>query len=144
MKKKLVIIFGAILVFIMIGIIALSLFRSSESYRKAKAAISWDCSVVCAEKSEPDEYVITYSDTKVVSKTGELTVQNRNDFDIIVHLLCDGEQEIVSGVIPIGGSYTLLKVTDKEYTVGVHADVDKNTNIKVFVCDGKDTNPYTK
>ena len=99
--------------------------------------------MVCAERSESDEYVITYSDVKVVSKTGELTIQNRNDFDIIVHLLCDGEEEIVSNAIPVGGSYTLLNVTDKEYTVGVHADVDENTNIKVLVYDGKDTDPYT-
>ena len=143
MKKKLTVIFGAIVLLAIIGVIIFSSYRSSESYRKAKAAISWDCSVVCAERSESDEYVITYSDVKVVSKTGELTIQNRNDFDIIVHLLCDGEEEIVSNAIPVGGSYTLLNVTDKEYTVGVHADVDENTNIKVFVYDGKDTDPYT-
>ena len=35
-------------------------------------------------------------------------------------------------------------VTDKEYTVGIHAEVDENTNIKAFVYDGKDTEPYTR
>ena len=34
--------------------------------------------------------------------------------------------------------------TDKEYTVGIHAAVDTKTEIKVFVYDGKDTEPYTK
>ena len=37
-----------------------------------------------------------------------------------------------------------VNVTDKEYTVGIHADVDENTDIKVFVYDGKDTEPYTR
>ena len=99
-----------------------SIYKSSEAYRKANAAIQWDCSVTCAEESTPDSYVITYSDAKILSKTGVLTVQNRNDFDIIV----------------------FLNVTDEEYTVGIHADVDENTDIKVFVYDGKDTEPYTR
>lgn len=80
---------------------------------------------------------------KVSSKTGTLTIQNRNDFEIVVHLLCEGEQEIVSGNISAGGCYSFANVTDKEYTVGIHADVDAATNIKVIVYDGKDTEPYT-
>ena len=66
-----------------------------------------------------------------------------NDFEIVVHLLCEGEQEIVSGNIPAGSCYSFANVTDKEYTVGIHADVDAATNIKVIVYDGKDTEPYT-
>ena len=30
------------------------------------------------------------------------------------------------------------------YTVGIHAEVDENTDIKAFVYDGKDTEPYTR
>ena len=30
------------------------------------------------------------------------------------------------------------------FTVGIHADVGENTDIKVFVYDGKDTEPYTR
>ena len=116
-----------------------STYKSSEACRKANAAIQWDCSVTCAEESTPDSYVITYSDAKILSKTGVLTVQNRNDFDVIVHLLCEGKQELVSG-----GWYSFLNVTDKEYTVGIHADVGENTDIKVFVYDGKDTESYTR
>lgn len=34
--------------------------------------------------------------------------------------------------------------TDKEYTVGIHADVGVAADIRVVVYDGKDTEPYTK
>ena len=118
MKKKAPIVFIIVSVFAVAAIIIISAYRSSESYRKAKATIQWDCSVSCTEKSTSAQYVITYSNVKVSSKTGTLTIQNRNDFEIVVH-------------------------TDKEYTVGIHADVDAATNIKVIVYDGKDTEPYT-
>jgi len=72
-----------------------------------------------------------------------LTIQNRNDFDIVVHLLCEGESEIVSDKIASGGCFSFYQIaTDKEYTVGIHADVDLNTEVKVFVYDGEDTEPY--
>lgn len=144
MKKKIVIVLGVVAVLAIIGALIFSAYRSSETYRKEKASIQWDCSVTCAEKSANDEDVITYSDVRVISKTGTLTIQNRNDFDIVVHLLCEGEQEMVSDAIPSGGSYSFLKITDKEYTVGVHADVNEKTAIQVFIYDGKDTVPYTK
>lgn len=143
MKKKAPIVFIIVSVFAVAAIIIISAYRSSESYRKAKATIQWDCSVSCTEKSTSAQYVITYSNVKVSSKTGTLTIQNRNDFEIVVHLLCEGEQEIVSGNIPAGSCYSFANVTDKEYTVGIHADVDAATNIKVIVYDGKDTEPYT-
>ena len=68
--------------------------------------------------------------------------KNRNNFDIVVHLLSEGEQERVSDNIPVGGCHSFLGTTDKEYTVGVHADVDEGTEIKVFVYDGEKTDPY--
>ena len=132
MKKKAPIVFIIVSVFAVAAIIIISAYRSSESYRKAKAAIQWDCSVSCTEKSTSAQYVITYSNVKVSSKTGTLTIQNRNDFEIVVHLLCEGEREIVSGNISAGGCYSFANVTDKEYTVGIHADVDAATNIKVM------------
>ena len=130
MKKKAPIVFIIVSVFAVAAIIIISAYRSSESYRKAKATIQWDCSVSCTEKSTSAQYVITYSNVKVSS-------------EIVVHLLCEGEQEIVSGNIPAGSCYSFANVTDKEYTVGIHADVDAATNIKVIVYDGKDTEPYT-
>ena len=69
--------------------------------------------LTCLGKSF-DSYVITYSDAKILSKTGVLTVQNRNDFNIIT-LLCEESRELVSGSIPAGGCYSFLNVTDKEH-----------------------------
>ena len=143
MKKKVAIVL-VIISIVAISIMIFSIYKSSEACRKANAAIQWDCSVTCAEESTPDSYVITYSDAKISSKTGVLTVQNRNDFDIIVYLLCEGKQELVSGRIPAGGCYSFLNVTDEEHTVGIHADVGENTDIKVFVYDGKDTESYAR
>ncbi len=145
MKKKAIIVLVTICVLVVIIGIAFSAFRSSEAYRKKKASIMWDCSVTCMETSTSEKYVINYADSKVISKTGALTIQNKNDFDIVVHLQCEGEPEIVSDNISSGGCYSFLQVvTDKEYTVGIQAAVDAETKIKVFVYDGKDTEPYTK
>lgn len=123
-------------------ILGLMLVGCSPKETDTSATSKWDCSVQCVEESTPDKYVTTYSDVKVVSKTGTLTIQNRNDFDIVVHLLCEGEQERVSDSIPAGGCFSFLKMTDKEYTVGVHADVDENVEINVFVYDGENTEPF--
>lgn len=144
MKKKATIVSVIIGILAVAAIIVFSAYRSSESYRKAKAAIQWDCSVTCTEESTSAKYVITYSDVKVLSKTGTLTIQNKNDFDIVVHLLCEGEQEVVSDNIPANSFYSFTNVTDKEYTVGIHADVGVAADIRVVVYDGKDTEPYTK
>ena len=105
MKKKVTIAFVITGILAISTMIIFSTYKSSEAYRKAKAKTQWECSVVCAEKSTPDSYVITYSDAKILSNTGVLTVQNRNDFDITVHLLCEGKQELVSDSIPAGGYY---------------------------------------
>lgn len=144
MKKKATIVSVIIGILAVAAIIVFSAYRSSESYRKAKAAIQWDCSVTCTEGSTSAKYVITYSDVKVLSKTGTLTIQNKNDFDIVVHLLCEGEQEVVSDNIPANSFYSFTNVVDKEYTVGIHADVGVAADIRVVVYDGKDTEPYTK
>ena len=104
----------------------------------------WDCSVECAEESSPDGYVITYSEEAVTCRTGTLTVQNRNSFDIVVHLLCVGEDERVSDPIPAGGSYSFLHMADGPYTVGIHADAAEKMEIQVFVYDGETTEPYTR
>ena len=83
MKKKVTIVLVIISIVAISTMIMFSIYKSSETCRKANAAIQWDCSVTCAEESTPDSYVITYSDAKILSKTGVLTVQNRNDFDIL-------------------------------------------------------------
>ena len=78
-KKKATIVIVTICVLVVIIGITLSAFRSSEVYRKKKASIMWDCSVTCMEASTSEKYVINYADSKVISKTGALTIQNRND-----------------------------------------------------------------
>ena len=40
---------------------------------------SWDCTLTCAEATEENAYVITYSDKTLVSTTGRLTIENAND-----------------------------------------------------------------
>ena len=134
MKKKVTIVLVIISIVAISTMIMFSIYKSSEACRKANAAIQWDCSVTCAEESTPDSYVITYSDAKISSKTGVLTVQNRNDFDIIVYFALRKEkQELVSGRIPAGGCYSFLNVTDEEYTVGIHADVDEKYGYKKYL-----------
>ena len=65
MKKKVTIAFVIIGILAISTMIIFSTYKSSEAYRKAKAKTQWECSVVCAEKSTPDSYVITYSDKKI-------------------------------------------------------------------------------
>ena len=76
-KKKVTIVLGIITIVALSTMIMFSRYNSSEACRKANAAIQWDCSVTCAEESTPDSYVITYSDAKIISKTGVLPGQNR-------------------------------------------------------------------
>lgn len=105
------------------------------------AITQWDCSVTCAGESTADEYIITYSDEEITPQTGSLTFQNRNAFDIVVHVFCEGN-EICSDRVPAGGVFSILHVSDNTYTIGVHADVAENTEIKLMVYDGQKAEPY--
>ena len=108
-----------------------------SNLKHAKELDKWDCTVECAQNSTPDSYIITYSNEKIVPSTGVLTFQNQNDFDIKVHLLANrvGEEvlEIAAGGVTV--QYQLDKET--EYTLGIHADVEEGTEIKVMVYDGE-------
>lgn len=103
----------------------------------------WDCSVLCTEESTPEHYVVNYSDKRVLSHTGILSFQNRNAFDIVIHILPENGAEIVSEPIPAGGCFSQRQMADKTCVIGVHADVDKNAEIKLMVYDGDSTEPYT-
>lgn len=115
---------------------------SKEPIEYEDEAKKWDCTVLCAEESE-DTYVITYSNEKVISDTGILSVQNRNSFDIVVHLLADDQEERTSEIMAGGCSvlYGISKGT--EYAVGCHANVKEGTEIKLMVYDGEETEPYS-
>lgn len=96
---------------------------------------SWDCTVICAEESSENAYVITYSEEKVVSATGVLTLENRSDFGMAVYLQVDDGQSVE--YIKAGGAIILYEmVQGAEYTIGCHAEVAEGTEIKLLVYDG--------
>lgn len=125
--------------------LALLLILSGCGINKDKALKEgqWDCSVACDRMSSPDDYVITYTGEKVKSKSGTLIIQNRNDFEIVVHLIPlyeeekEAEIEMISDSIPVGGEFSFQNVPDRDIVVGVHADVDVNTDIFLFIYDGE-------
>lgn len=119
-------------------------FVGCSKNQKPAEQSKWDCSITCAEEDKLNEYVITYSDKKLTSQTGVLTFQNRNDFNIVVHLLASGEEERTAE-IPAGGVSSLYQIKDDiEYTVGIHADVCENTEIKLMVYDGTETDAFVR
>lgn len=96
---------------------------------------AWDVSLTCAAESFENEYVITYSETKIISKTGTFTVENKNDFPIKVHISAGkGEQSL--DVEPGKAAYFSDIATDEKYGVGIHADVEEGTMIDVMIYDG--------
>ena len=123
-----------------VGLCALALCACSNS-KSAEELDKWDCSVVCAKESE-DGYVITYSDEEVVPQAGVLTFQNRNEFDIVVHLLTAGEEERTMEISAGGICVQDQLKTGAAYTVGCHAEVEENTEIKLMVYDGEGTEMY--
>ena len=102
----------------------------------------WDCTVICAEESSDDSYIIAYSKEEIISKAGTLSFQNKNDFDIVVHLLTEEKEE---RIVEIGaGGMAVLYQVEKEivYTVGCHADVEEGIEIKLTVYDGENAEVY--
>jgi len=102
----------------------------------------WDCTVECMEESDADSYVISYSDAEVTSTDGALTFQNRNDFDIVVHLLTAGKEERTTEVFAGGVSVLYQLEPQAVYTVGCHADVAEGTEIALMVYEGEHSEPY--
>ena len=103
----------------------------------------WDCTVECVEESTADSYVISYSDEEViVPQSGTLTFQNRNDFDVVVHLLMGGKEERVSEVYAGGVTVLYQLEPGTVYTVGCHADVEIGTEIALMVYEGERSEPY--
>ena len=130
MKKRL----GIIVCVIILVCYIISIFQSIHYVNNLK---DWDCTVTCVKESNEDSYVVTYSDEKVISKTGTLSFQNKNNFNIVVHLLTDGQEEIVYEV-KAGGVFIYYQIVkDVEYTVGCYADVSEGTEIKLKVYDGE-------
>lgn len=128
--------------FVFIISICSLLLCSCSNLKHVEELDRWDCTVTCVQTSKPDSYIITYSDKKIIASTGVLTIQNRNDFDIKVHLLTNREKE---EVLEVGaGGITVQYQLDKEaeYSLGIHADVEAGTEIKVMVYDGEGSEPF--
>lgn len=108
-----------------------------------ETADQWDCSVSWLDESGDGSYVITYSNERVISAAGVLTIQNQNDFDITVHLLSDAQKEQTAQIA--AGGVTVLKQIqpDVEYTVGCHADVPDGTDIRLMVYEGEWADIYS-
>lgn len=141
-SKKRKSVMETIVLLVLAGIIALFVYRFSVNGGSAKAAVGWDCSVACAGKSIDGGQTIAYSDVVFFPETGTLTFQNRNAFDIVVHLLSGGETETFSAMIPAGGCCSFMRAEDRSYRVGVSADVEAGTRINVVVYDGTNTETY--
>ena len=129
------------LVFAMVCALLLCACSKSES---VETADQWDCSVSWQDESGDGSYVITYSNERVISGTGVLTLQNQNDFDITVHLLANAQKEQTAQIA--AGGVTVLKQIqpDTEYTVGCHADVPERTDIRLMIYDGERTDIYSR
>lgn len=108
----------------------------------AEPPTAWDCSVVAAEDNTDDSYIITYSNEEIFTPTGQLTMQNQNEFPITIHLQTSGEKEVLETVQPGGYCTRNGLKTDAPYTVGIHADVHAGTEIAAMVYDGAVAFPY--
>ena len=122
--------------FVLISVFILMLCACSDAAYE-EPVINWDCTVSCVEASGDESYIITYSNQKISSKTGTFTIQNPNDFTIVVHLSNGSVEERVCRIAP-GGTELLSEVEkDSVYTVGSHAEVEAGTEIKLKIHDGE-------
>ena len=125
---------------ILMCMLSIGLIGCAEQERPEESR--WEISVPCAEESQQDSYVISYGGRTVSSDTGILTLQNRNDFEITVHLSCNGQEEQIFEIQPGGVSVFHQAVKQEEYTVGIHAEVKEGSEIKLMVFDGERAEVY--
>ena len=130
-------------IFVIMIIVVCFVLSACSNLKHVEEMEKWDCSVMCAEKSDEDSYVVTYSDAKIVSNTGTLSFQNQNDFDIVIHLMTDDQEERISEIA--AGGVTVLYEVEKDavYTVGCHADIVEGTEIKLMVYDGEESEIFS-
>ena len=131
--KKIPLLFAAICILSLCG---------CSSAKDTEASTKWDCSVTAAADNTDDAYVITYSNEEIQTRTGVLTIQNRNDFPVKIHLSTVGKQELSEEILP-GGCVMFQNITpDTPYTVGAHAEVTEGTDIAIMAYDGTSSDPY--
>ncbi|MDD6441896.1 MAG: hypothetical protein PUG71_07305 [bacterium] len=116
--------------------------KESET-QEMKSTSKWDCSVTSAEVSDDDQYTIIYSDKQIISQTGVLSFQNRNNFDIVVHILSEESFSRSVELLPGSGVFMLQIEKNISYTIGLHAEVPEGTEILLMVYDGEKTEIYS-
>ena len=120
---------------LMAGAFSLMLLGCAEK-EQAAGQSQWDCSVTYAGDA------VTYSDKEIVSDTGILAFQNRNDFKITVHLLGEGQDEQTFETEAGGVTVFYQAAKQQAYTIGIQADVDEGTVIELMVYDGERAEAY--
>ena len=82
--------------------------------------------------------MITYSDKKIISATGQFTLKTETPLISPYNLFADGRERVEE--IPAGGNTILYQIPKgTEHTFGCHADVSAGAEIKLFVHDGSET-----
>ena len=123
------------LLYFILSIICVGFLCACAQTEETEVVNNWDCTVICAETTEDNAYVITYSDETLLSTTGSLTFENKNDFGIVVYLYVDGNER--AEFLTANSRIVLYEMsTEAEYTVGLHAEVTEGTEIKLLVHDG--------
>lgn len=120
---------------LIIAVICAGFLCACAQTEETEVVNSWDCTLTCAEATEENAYVITYSDKTLVSTTGSLTIENANDFGVVVYLYTDDSERVE--VLDANSRIVLYEMsTEAKYTVGLHAEVKEGTEIKLLVHDG--------
>ena len=95
----------------------------------------WEFSIPCAQESDADNYVITYGEEEIVSDSGEFLFENRNGFDIAIHISADGCAEQIVEMAANGTAVVDNVEKGVGYTVGCHVMVEEGTEMKFIVRD---------
>ena len=128
-----------IVLFVVIAVIA-----GGYAVWKSNQPSQWDVNLAQAVE---DETAIVYYDSPIKSNTGVIGIWNKNDFPIDVYFYpYDGDAPVYGGNnvsemdIPADSQVIGIPLDiDKKYTLGIHADVEENTEIHVIIQDGNET-----
>lgn len=128
-----------IVLFVVIAVIA-----GCYAVWKSNQPSQWDVNLAQAVE---DETAIVYYDSPIKSNTGVIGIWNKNDFPIDVYFYpYDGDAPVYGGNnvsemdIPADSQVIGIPLDiDKKYTLGIHADVEENTEIHVIIQDGNET-----
>lgn len=121
--------------FLVLMIICFSIFLlggCQSNKDKADEISMWDCSAYSAKASD----IKYYDNVDITPTKGYLTFENTNDFDIEVYLR-EGEKDVFSSKVEARGMLEYKDVDkSKTYIVGVLADVEEGTELKLLVYNG--------